>query len=102
VNLSKSIVLLFALNIIDALVTIMWVRNGWATEGNFLMATILDLGEIPFLAIKLGMGAFMAAVLLYGAEYRLATIGARIALVAYAGVMASHILTGFAVYGYLS
>ena len=101
-NLSRYIVLLFVLNIIDALVTIMWVRNGLATEGNYLMATLLDLGDVPFLVIKLGMGAFMAAVLLYGSEYRLAKIGTGIALVAYAGVMASHILTGFAVYGYLS
>ena len=102
VNLSRSIALLFALNIVDALVTIMWVRNGWATEGNYLMASLLDLGEIPFLAIKLGMGALMALVLLYGSEYRLAKIGTRLALVAYAGAIASHILTGFAVYGYLS
>ena len=101
-NLSRSIALLFALNIVDAFITIMWVRNGWATEGNYLMASLLDLGEIPFLAIKLGMGAFMAVVLLYGSEYRLAKIGTRLALVAYAGAIASHILTGFAVYGYLS
>ena len=101
-NLSKSIFLLFVLNIVDALVTIMWVRNGLATEGNYLMATVLDIGELPFLAVKLGMGAFAAAVFFYGSEYRLAKIGARVALVAYAGAMASHILTGFAVYGYLS
>lgn len=101
-KLSRPIGLLFALNTVDALITIMWIRNGWATEGNYLMATVLDLGEVPFLAIKLGMGAFMAAVLMYGSEYRLAKIGARLALTAYAGAMASHILTGLAVYGYLS
>lgn len=101
-NHSKSIFLLFVLNIVDALVTIIWVRNGLATEGNYLMATVLDIGELPFLAIKLGMGAFMAAVLLYGSQYRLAKLGTRIALVAYAGAMVSHVLTGFAVYGYLS
>jgi hypothetical protein len=102
VNFSKSIFLLFVLNIVDALVTIMWVRNGLATEGNYLMATVLDIGELPFLAIKVGMGLFTVAVLFYGSEYRLAKIGARVALVAYAGAMLSHIATGFAVYGYLS
>lgn len=101
-NLSRSICLLFVLNLIDALITIMWVRNGWATEGNFLMATVLDIGELPFLAIKLGMGAVTVTVLYFGSQYRLARIGATTALVAYFGAIASHILTGFAVYGYLS
>jgi hypothetical protein len=80
----------------------MWVRNGWATEGNFLMASVLDHGEISFLAIKIGMGVFTAAVLLYGSEYRLAKIGARLGLAAYSVAIISHILTGFAVSGYLS
>jgi hypothetical protein len=94
--------LLFALNIVDAIITIIWVRNGLATEGNYVMATILDHGELSFLAIKLGMGVVTAAVLLYGSEYRLAKIGARLGLVAYSVAIVSHILTGFAVSGYLS
>ena len=101
-SFSRSVFLLFALNIVDAVITIMWVRNGWATEGNYLMATVLDFGEAPFFAIKLGMGLFTAAVLLYGSQYRLAQIGARVALVAYSFAIVSHILTGFAVTGYLS
>ncbi len=94
--------LLFALNIVDAVITIIWVRNAWATEGNFLMASALDFGEGTFFAIKLGMGIITAAVLLYGAQYRLAQIGARIGLVAYSVAIVSHVLTGFAVSGYLS
>jgi hypothetical protein len=94
--------LLFALNIVDAVITIVWVRNGLATEGNYLMATILDHGEISFLAIKIGMGVVTAAVLLYGSEYRLARIGIRLGLVAYSFAIVSHILTGFAVSGFLS
>jgi hypothetical protein len=101
-NLSRSVSLLFALNIVDAFVTIMWIRYGLATEGNFLMATVLDYGELPFLAVKLGMGAFAVGVLLYGSEYRLAMIGARIGLVAYSFAMVTHVLTGFAASGYLS
>lgn len=101
-SFSRSVFLLFALNIVDAIITIMWVRNGWATEGNYLMATALDFGEAPFMAIKLGMGLFMGGVLLYGSQYRLAQLGARIGLVAYSVAMVSHILTGFAVFGYLS
>ena len=101
-SFAGSVFLLFALNFIDAVVTIIWIRNGWATEGNFLMASVLDLGDIPFLAVKLGMGLFTVVVLLYGSQYRLAQIGARIGLAAYSFAIASHILTGFAVLGYLS
>lgn len=101
-NFSRSVFLLFALNFLDAIITIIWVRNGLATEGNYLMATVLDHGEITFLAIKLGIGVVTAAVLLYGSEYRLAIVGARLGLAAYSIAIVSHILTGFAVSGYLS
>jgi hypothetical protein len=101
-NLSRSVSLLFALNIVDAVVTILWIRYGLATEGNYLMATVLDYGELPFLAVKLGMGAITVAVLLYGSQYRLAIIGVRVCLAAYSFAIVSHILTGFAASGYLS
>ena len=101
-NLWRSVSILFALNIIDALVTIMWIRSGVTTEGNYLMASVLDFGEMPFFAVKIGMGIITCGVLLYGSEYRLARVGARIAVVAYSFAIASHILTGFAAKGYLS
>ena len=60
---SRSVFLLFALNIIDAVITLMWIRNGWATEGNYLMATVLDFGEGQFLAVKVFMGLIAAVSL---------------------------------------
>lgn len=101
-NLWRSVSILFALNIIDALVTIMWIRSGVTTEGNYLMASVLDLGVAPFFAVKIAMGLFTCGVLLYGSEYRLARVGTRIALAAYSFAIAAHILTGFAASGYLS
>ena len=101
-NLWRSVAILFALNIIDAIVTIMWIRSGVATEGNYLMASVLDFGELPFFAVKLGIGIVTCGVLLYGSEYRLARVGSRIALAAYSFAIVSHILTGFAASGYLS
>ena len=60
--LTKSL-LLFVLNWLDAQLTIVWVRGGWATEGNGLMAHLLDAGNVPFLFTKLAVGAFVAYTL---------------------------------------
>ena len=101
-NHARAVFLLFSLNLIDAFVTLVWVGGGYAPEANHLMAVALDWGVLPFLLIKIGMGAFTAVVLLYGAEYKLARIGVTVALVAYSGVMAFHALTYLAVQGNLS
>jgi hypothetical protein len=102
VKLIKPVCLLFVLNLIDACVTIGWVRTGLAPEGNGLMAAFLDAGNLPFLVAKLGMGAVCCAVLLYGADYKLARFGVSIALVVYMCVMGLHVGTGLAAYGFLS
>lgn len=101
-KLIRPVAVLFLLNLIDAVVSILWVRGGVATEGNHLMATLLAAGDLPFLAAKLGMGAVTCAVLLYGAEFRLARIGVSLALTVYVVVMGLHVGTGLAVYGFLS
>ena len=101
-NLSRAILILFALNLLDALVTVFWVQGGLAPEANELMARLLDAGPAPFLLAKLAMGTLTAGVLLYGSQYRLAKIGVTIALLVYGGVFVTHVFTGLAAYGYLS
>lgn len=100
-NHSRAILVLFFLNVVDAVTTLVWVKGDLAPEANHLMATVLEWGVLPFLLIKLGMGAVTGVVLYYGSEYKLARIGVAIALVAYIGAIGSHILTGFAVFGFL-
>ena len=102
VNLSRAILILFALNFLDALVTVSWVKGGIAPEANQLMARLLEAGPAPFLFVKLIIGAVTAGVLFYGAQYRLAKIGVAIALFVYSGVFLTHIFTGLAAFGYLS
>jgi hypothetical protein len=93
---------LFVLNLIDAIVSIGWVRTGITTEGNQLMAAFLDAGNLPFLAAKIGMGTLTCAVLLYGADHKLARIGVSVALVVYVCVMGLHLGTGLAAVGLLT
>jgi hypothetical protein len=94
--------LLFTLNFLDAVLTIYWVRNGYATEGNHLMATLLDIGDLPFLAVKIGIGAVTAVVLWRWRKMRLAKYGLAIALAVYIGLMGIHFVTGLSAFGYVS
>lgn len=94
--------LLFALNFIDAVLTIYWVRNGFATEGNQLMATLLDIGDLPFLAVKIAIGAVTAVVLWRWRNLRLAKYGLTVALVVYISLMGIHFFTGLSAFGYVS
>ena len=97
--LSKSL-LLFVLNWLDAQLTILWVRMNVATEGNGLMATLLNTGELPFLAVKLGVGAFAAYVLYRCAHLTLARRGMKLVLAIYLLLMVIHTATGFSALGW--
>lgn len=94
--------LLFALNFLDAVLTIYWVRNGFATEGNHLMATLLDIGDMPFLAVKVAIGAVTAVVLWRWRNLRLAKYGLSLALMIYLGLMGIHFFTGLSAFGLIS
>ena len=73
--------LLFVLNLVDGLLTIAWVRSGVATEGNGLMAHLLDMGNGPFLLAKIGMGAFAAIVRRPGQGFFCASMAAIISAI---------------------
>lgn len=100
--LLRPIILLFLLNLFDAVLTIFWVRNGFASEGNNLMAQLLEMGDVPFLAVKLGIGFFTAVVLWRWSEKRLAKIGLMLALTVYVGLMGVHFITGLSAMGLIS
>ncbi|HEY0405335.1 MAG TPA: DUF5658 family protein [Pyrinomonadaceae bacterium] len=97
--LSKAL-LLFALNWLDAQLTIIWVRAQLATEGNGLMAWLLDMGDGTFLAAKLLIGAFAAYVLYRCSHLKLARRGMTLALSIYFGIMFVHAATGMSALGW--
>lgn len=100
--LFRETILLFSLNLLDAILTLIWVRSGVAPEGNHLMANLLDIGDYAFIAAKLAMGLFAAYVFLRWGNVRLARYGVSLVLVLYVGLMGIHLLTGLAAFGYLS
>lgn len=98
-KLSKSC-LLFTLNWLDAQLTILWVRLGVATEGNTLMARILEHGDLAFLGAKLAIGAFAALVLYRCAHLPIAKRGLNVVLGIYVVLMLVHVATGCVAMGW--
>lgn len=101
-RLLRGTTLLFGLNLLDALLTLVWVRNGIATEGNQLMARLLEIGDLTFLAVKVAIGAVAFVVLLRWNDLRLAQYGLAVALAVYIGLMGIHVFTGLAAFGLIS
>lgn len=101
-HLFRETFLLFSLNLLDAILTIIWVRSGVAPEGNELMARFLDMGDLPFLGAKIAMGTFAAFVLLRWGNRKLARYGVSIALAVYISVMGIHLMTYLSAIGFLS
>jgi Domain of unknown function (DUF5658) len=98
-TLSKSL-LLFALNWVDAQLTILWIHLNVATEGNKLMAGLISTSEAQFLVVKLVIGAFAALVLYRGAHIPLARRGMQFVLTVYVLLMVVHGATAFTALGW--
>ena len=98
-RLSKSC-LLFALNLLDAKLTLLWIHMHVASEGNALMARILQHSELTFLGVKVAIGAGAAYVLYRCAHLRLARHGLTAALAVYVALMFVHAATGCVALGW--
>jgi hypothetical protein len=97
--LAKSL-LLFALNWLDAQLTLFWIHSNIATEGNRLMDQLLRIGDAPFMVVKLGIGAFAAYTLYRAAHLPLARHGMRLVLTVYGLLMFTHLATGMFALGW--
>ncbi|MDQ2746246.1 MAG: DUF5658 family protein [Acidobacteriota bacterium] len=101
-KLSQQTLLLFGLNFMDAVLTIYWVHNGYASEGNQLMAGLLDIGYAPFFCVKVAIGAVAAIVFWYFGNLKVARGGLSLVLVIYSSLMVVHIVTGLSASGLVS
>jgi Domain of unknown function (DUF5658) len=93
-------VLLFVLNFLDAQLTLVWVRMGVATEGNALMARVLEAGAAPFLLTKLAIGAVVAYILYRFSHLDLARRGLGFVLGLYLMLMFVHAAAGASALGF--
>ena len=92
-TLSKSC-LLFVLNALDAQLTLLWIRLNVASEGNTLMARVIERSEWTFLGGKLAIGGFAAYILYRCAHLPLARHGLTVVLGVYVVLMLIHAATG--------
>ena len=97
--LSKSC-LLFVLNGLDAQLTLLWIRLNVASEGNALMARVLEHGELTFFGAKVAIGAFAAIILYRCAHLPIARHGLTAVLGIYAILMLIHGATGCVALGW--
>ena len=72
----------------------LWVRLNVATEGNELMARLLEHSPLSFLSIKLAIGAAAAYILYRFAHLALAKRGMTVVLAIYVALMFVHVATG--------
>src|SRR5690606_1035461 len=98
--LTRPAILLFGLNLLDALLTIIWVRSGVATESNQLMASLLDIGNAPFLIVKVAIGAVAALVIMRWGSRPIARYGLAVAVAVYVGLVGIHLFWGLSAFGY--
>ncbi len=98
-TLSKSC-LLFVLNGLDAQLTLLWIRLNVASEGNALMARVLEHGELTFFSAKIAIGAFAAYILYRCAHLPIARHGLTGVLGLYALLMLIHAATGCVALGW--
>ena len=99
IHLFRETVLLFGLNLLDAFLTLIWVRNGVAPEGNELMNHFLSISDSAFIGAKIAMGLTTCTVLLLWGNYRIARYGVGVALAVYGFVMVVHLFTGMTAFG---
>jgi hypothetical protein len=88
------------LNALDAQLTLLWIRLNVASEGNTLMARVIEHSEWTFLGAKLAIGAFAAYILYRCAHLPLARHGLTVVLGVYAVLMLIHVATGCVALGW--
>lgn len=85
--------LLFLLNWLDAQLTLVWVKFGMATEGNALMALLMEFGDSSFISFKICIGASAALIFYKWSHLPVAQKGLRLTLGVYLTLMLVHAVT---------
>ena len=79
------------LNLIDAILTLIWVRSGLATEANTLIDELVNENAVAFIAIKLGLVALGSWLLWERRRHPFAVVGIFAVFLAYYAILLYHL-----------
>ena len=74
IDMSVTLRLIFLFNLLDALLTATWVKNGVAEEANPLMAYAMSFGMGTFIAVKLAAVLLAIGILWYLRERQISKL----------------------------
>ena len=89
--ISLLAILVVVLNIIDAVMTILYVRAGLASEANPLMAAALNHSALAFLVLKLSLVVLCVSFLWRLRHQRFAVWGLAFTSAAYSALLVYHL-----------
>ncbi len=85
------IVTVFVLNVVDGVLTILWVSTKQAREANPLLARALGLHPVLFIVIKIALVGMGSYLLWRHRKRAVAVVGIFVAFIAYYWVMVMHV-----------
>lgn len=92
------IFLIFALNVIDAVATLIWVATGLAVEANPLMARLIEYHPLAFVTVKMSL-VLLGSILLWRLRERILAVATLVFLfVVYYALLLFHLVNGAWVY----
>jgi hypothetical protein len=89
--LSGVVKWVLVLNLIDAVLTLLWVHLGLAAERNTLIDELLAASPVGFVAVKLALVGMGSWLLWNRRQSPLAVVGIFLAFVTYYGIVAYHV-----------
>lgn len=79
------------LNLVDAVLTVLWVQLGVAREANVLLEGVLDHSAVLFMVVKMALVSLGLAILWRHRTRPLAVFGIALAFCAYATLTVHHL-----------
>jgi hypothetical protein len=89
--LSAIVKWVLVLNLIDAVLTLLWVRLGLAAEANTLIDELVASHAVVFVGVKLTLVGLGSWLLWNRRQSPLAVVGIFLAFITYYGIVAYHI-----------
>ena len=100
--LRTIVVAVIVLNLFDAVLTLLWVQLGVATEANVLLEGVLSRSAVLFMVVKMALVSLGVGLLWRQRARPLAIFGIALVFCAYATLAVHHVRVAVAAVGYVA